>query len=192
MKLLLATLLTFATPAVAGDITSVYSNFDFKNCKQITADVESESATWACKGIKGWPVTYYEGDLRGSVSFGEKPATQCSAAQTFSAFNSPGPRIEWRMQNGKPFATILRWTTDNGESGKKHSWLVVTKLDGAKTCRTAIVDGAMPEANKIAHEKADASINFDCEKSEPEIVSTRELKADELMSGAPCGPGPYN
>jgi len=94
-------------------------------------------------------------------------------------------------ETGKPFATILRWTTDNGENGKKHSWLVVTKLDGTKTCRTAIVDGALPDANRIAQTRAEASPTFNCEKSEPEIVSRLDLKLSEFMSGAPCGPGPF-
>ncbi len=183
--------------AFAGQITSVYSDFDLKKCKALelyTGDGEGEGGVWQCMGIKGFDVLYLEGDLRGFVAFGPEARSQCTSAQTFGAFNSPGPKIEWRMENGKPIATIFRWFIDNGsgEEGAKQNWLVVTKLNGKDACRTALIDTKYPNANAVARETADEnSRSFNCEKDVPEVVSQRGLKADEIMSGAPCPGGPY-
>ena len=184
-----------ATAALAGEITSVYSDLDLKKCKalELYAD-EGEGGVWECKGIKGFDVLYLEGDLRGYVAFGPEARSQCASAQTFGAFNSPGPKIEWRMENGKPIATILRWLTDNGsgEANAKQNWLVVSKLNGRDACRTALIDTKYPNANAVAREKADGqSRSFNCEKDMPEVVSQRSIKANELMSDAPCPGGPY-
>ena len=136
---------------LAGEITSVYSDFDLKKCKalELYAGNEGEGGVWQCKGIGGFDVLYLEGDLRGYVAFGPEARSQCTSAQTFGAFNSPGPKIEWRMENGKPIATIFRWFTDNGsgEEGAKQNWLVVTKLNGKDACRTALIDTKYPNAN---------------------------------------------
>jgi hypothetical protein len=181
--------------AFAGQITSIYSDFDLKKCKALELYTdEGEGGVWECKGIEGFDVLYLEGDLRGFVAFGPEARSQCTSAQTFGAFNSPGPKIEWRMENGKPIATIFRWFIDNGsgEENAKQNWLVVTKLNGKDACRTALIDTKYPNANAVARETADEnSRDFNCEKNVPEVVSQRGLKADEIMSGAPCPGGPY-
>jgi hypothetical protein len=184
-----------ATSAAAGEITSVYSDLDLKTCKvlELNAD-EGEGGVWECKGITGFDVLYLEGDLRGYIAFGPEARSQCSSAQTFGAFNSPGPKIEWRMENGKPIATILRWFTDNGsgEANAKQNWLAVTKLNGKDACRTALIDTKYPNANTLARAKADGKAHtFNCEKDVPDVVAQRAVKASEIMSGAPCPGGPY-
>jgi hypothetical protein len=194
---ILAFLVAGSSIAFAEQITSVYSDFDLKKCKTLElyngAD-EGEGGVWECKGIKGFDVLYLEGDLRGYIAFGPEARSQCTSAQTFGAFNSPGPRIEWRMENGKPIATILRWLTDNGsgEEGAKQNWLVVTKINGKDACRTALIDTKYPNANIVARGKADEdSSDFNCEKDVPEAVSQRAIKTDKIMSSAPCPGGPY-
>ena len=185
-----------ATATLAGEITSVYSDLDIAKCKalQLYTGDEGEGGEWQCKGIKGQDVMFWEGDLRGNIAFGPLARSQCSSSQSFGAFNAPGAKIEWRMENGKPFATILRWSTDNGsgEAGAKQNWLVVTKLKGRDACRTALIDTKFPNANSVARAKADGqSRTFNCEKDVPEVVSQRAIKANEIISGAPCPGGPY-
>lgn len=185
-----------ATAATAGEITSLYSDLDFAKCEalQLYTGDEGEGGEWQCKGIKGHDVMFWEGDLRGNIAFGPLARSQCSSAQSFGAFNAPGAKIEWRMENGKPFATILRWSTDNGsgEAGSKQNWLVVTKLNGRDACRTALIDTKYPNANSVARANADGkSRTFNCEKDVPEVVSQRAIKASEIISGAPCPGGPY-
>ena len=185
-----------ATATLAGEITSVYSDLDLKTCKalQLYTGDEGEGGEWECKGIKGYDVMFWEGDLRGNIAFGPLARSQCSSAQSFGAFNSPGAKIEWRMENGKPFATILRWFTDNGsgEANAKQNWLAVTKLNGKDACRMALIDTKYPNANTLAQAKADGKAHtFNCEKDMPDVISQRALAANEIISGAPCPGGPY-
>ena len=185
-----------ATAASAGEMTSIYSDLDLAKCQalQLYTGDEGEGGEWQCKGIKGLDVMFWEGDLRGNIAFGPLARSQCSSAQSFGAFNAPGAKIEWRMEKGKPFATILRWSTDNGsgEIGAKQNWLVVTKLNGKDACRTALIDTKYPNANAVGRAKADGmSRTFNCEKDVPDVVSQRAIKASEIMSGAPCPGGPY-
>ncbi len=179
----------------SAEVNSVYSDFDLTACKTLEIhESEGEGGVWQCDGIKGFDVLYVEGDLRGFIAFGPEARSQCSTAQTFGAFNSPGAKVEWRMEGAKPFATILRWFTDNGSGGMeaKQNWLVVTKLNGKDACRTALIDTKYPDANRVARELADgASRRFNCEKDMPQIVSRRAIRAEEVMSGAPCPGGPY-
>lgn len=188
MKKLLVILLV-AGSAQAETITSVYSDFNLATCKRLNnTKQEDGGGQWWCKGLKNVPVLYGEGDLRGTMAFGKSAEIQCAAAQSFGRFNSAGNKIEWRLKNGKPIATIMRWFTDNGEKDGKQNWLVVTKLNGDEVCRTAIVDTKYPNANKKAQQKADASASFICAKDLAEVVSTKSFKVEEVLSGVPCSP----
>jgi hypothetical protein len=194
---ILVFLFVSSATAIAAEINSAYSNLNLDKCKALElykGGDEGEGGIWQCKGIRDFDVMYWEGDLRGNIAFGPKANSQCTSSQSFGAFNGPGAKIEWRLKNGKPFATILRWSTDNGsgEAGSKQNWLVVTKLNGADACRTALVDTKYPGANAVAREKADRNASaFNCEKDLPEVVSKAPFKADEIMSGVPCPGGPY-
>ena len=185
MKIFLA-LLLLAGSAHAEPITSLYTDFSIARCKSMSVSKEDGGGVWKCPGIKGFDVIYSEGDLRGTMGFGKYAGDQCTSHQSFGHFNSPGSKIEWRMEKGKPFATIMRWFTDNGEPDGKQNWLVVTKLNGKDACRTALIDTKYPNANKVAQQKADSTKNFNCEKDLPEVVASTTMKAEEIVSGVPC------
>ncbi len=76
-------------------------------------------------------------------------------------------KIEWRITNRtgdwRPFATILRYYTDN-ESGPEGQTLVVTKIEMGNTCQIARVDARKySNANQIARDLADSlAFDFDC------------------------------
>lgn len=182
----LAILALSATFAHADSITSLFTSLDIAKCKTVSISEEDGGGSWKCRGIKGYNVIYSEGDLRGTVAFGPAAENQCSGSQSFGKFNSPGTKIEWRMKSGKPFATILRWFTDNGEPDGKQNWLVVTKLNGDEACRTAFIDTKLPNANAVAQQKADSASNFNCAKDLPEVIGTTKMKADDFASGSPC------
>ena len=172
--------------AAAAEIKSVYSDLDVEKC-QLTNQSHGEGdwAEWECPGINGIPVRVSEDDLRFAVSFGADAAHQCAAQQTFGSFNSLGPKIEWRIVDGKIFATILRWYLNS--DNVKSSWLVVTKFDGTDACHAAYVDATLPDANLVARQKADElSPGFHCAKDRPEIVSSKTIELGELASGWPC------
>jgi hypothetical protein len=182
--------------AAAGEVTSLYSDLDLKTCQKLAlSEGENEGGEWSCPGIAGYDVHVWQGDLRSFVAFGNRAAAQCASMQTFGAFNSPGPRVEWRMKDGKPFATILRWftqqSTGNGDPIKQN-WLVVTKLGETEACHVAYVDGRYAEANEVARQQADEMAQgFNCAKDMPEIFSSLGGSATDYASGMPCPGGPY-
>ena len=102
--------------AAAGEISSAYTDIDAdKTCSIFSTNEEGgEFANLACNGWRGYPVLIYSGDLRESVFYGFPPAGDLAPAwESFSAFNSTGPRIEWRIETdgsrSVPFAAIHRW-----------------------------------------------------------------------------------
>lgn len=187
-------LTVFASAAAAQENTSLYSDLDLKKCERLALyEDEGSGGEWLCKGIKDFDVRVWEGDLRSFVGFGKEAPAQCAAMQTFGAFNSLGPRVEWRLRDGKPFATILRWFTGGGADGEnKQNWLVVTKLDGRTACHIAYIDTRYTDANEVARQRADErAAVFDCARDMPEIFSARGGSATDYASGMPCPGGPY-
>lgn len=188
-------LAVFPLAAAAQENTSLYSELNLKKCQQLALfEDEGEGGEWLCKGIADHDVRVWEGDLRTFVGFGKDAPAQCAAMQTFGAFNSLGPRVEWRMKAGRPFATILRWFTEQSTEGApiKQNWLVVTKLAGKDACHIAYIDTKYTEANEVARLRADErAATFDCAKDMPEIFSARGGSATDYASGMPCPGGPY-
>ena len=180
----------------ADEIASRYSDLDLKKCQKLALfEDEGEGGEWSCPGIEDYDVRVWEGDLRSYVAFGTTAPAQCASMQTFGGFNSLGPRVEWRMKDGKPFATILRWftrqNTDNGD-GIKQNWLVVTKLGDKDACHIAYVDTRYAEANEVARQRADEmAAGFDCARDMPEIFSSLGGSATDYATGMPCPGGPY-
>jgi hypothetical protein len=161
--------------------TNVYTTLELKACKRITSD--KDGGRWQCGGPKGYEVLFAEGDLRQFLGYGAKAREQRAAKQTLGPFNSifkdntDSATVQWRgtVQGGKfvPFATIVRYHTDTGDSGtgqrQRSQVLVVTKLgpaDGAEACHVATIDAlANKDANALATKTADElARDFDCRK----------------------------
>ena len=179
-----------ASAALAGEITSAYTKFDIDKCKRLSASVEEAYATFECKGYGGLAVYWAEGDLRTSMAYGPNGFEHCSAQQTFGHFNLVVPTIEWRLENGKAFAAIQRWrVSDLDDASKYTSWLGVTRIEKGNSCRVAIIEGAMPNANVLAREAADTlARSFNCQTDTAKVIARKPVPANELMSGTPCGP----
>ncbi len=114
---------------------------------------------------------------------------QCAFHQTFSGFNSVGNKIEWRLKNGKPIATILRWTVsyDPEDSAKTKTWLVVTSLSHGNTCHVGYVEGAYPNANEEARKLADTyAESFSCVTSKPVYVANIGTATENIASDDVC------
>jgi hypothetical protein len=175
-------------PALAAN-DSAYTEFDLDKCKLIES-VEDEGgyASFSCPGYGGNEVFFAEGDLRGMLAIGTDPENHCAARQSFGPFNSIDGKIEWRLKGGKPFATIQRWrVSDPEDSEKSYPWLVITRLEGEDSCRAALVEGAMPNANQIARDLADTFVPaFSCETGTAKVVARRAMEAGDLMWGTPC------
>lgn len=190
MRISLATALVFISlPVSAQTIESVYTQLDFeKNCTWTFSEDPIEASmggSAVCDGLPGYPVYLAEGDLRQFVLFGPVVAPDVHTGG-FMDFNYVNNVIEWRMKDGKPFATILRWFLETPdateESPIKSQILVVSTVarpDAPDTervsCQIAYIDAlANADANVLAREVADAKAEgFTCGAEWPEYVGER-------------------
>jgi hypothetical protein len=165
--------LCLATPALAIDFSSDYTDVNLDECLVMSSD--DFGSVWACPGYKGMPMYLAEGDLRFFVSYGFGADKERAAEQTLPPFNYLGPKVEWRLNDAagtwRPFATIARYFVTREEGEAEGQVLVVTQIMPGATCHIAYVDAiANPDANELARQAADdMAPNFDCAK-DPEII----------------------
>src|SRR5262249_30663087 len=147
---LLALSFAMSTSAGAQTISSAYTSTALKNCRAIGArNSEDGSVARICPGKAGLVVLVNEDDLRETVSVGRDradAAKQPAAEAWFGPFNSPTSTVEWRIQDGKPFAIIQRWhiadNSDQDRDGrpKDKVMLAVTRLPPGAVCHVAYID----------------------------------------------------
>ncbi len=156
-----AAMLAAGAASAGAKYDSVYTDLTFEGdagakatCKGTSADEESGSVTFACKGHDGIKVYLAEGDLRTYVGYGWNGKGEHAYSQTFPMFNTVGDKIEWRLKDGKPVATILRWKMSS--DGKQGEVLVVTQLEEGNQCWIARVSASKnKDANELARKAAD-------------------------------------
>lgn len=163
--------------SVAGAADSAYTTFDIDaGCLQLSED--EVGGSWRCDGYRGARIWLSEGDVRQSVFYGEVGSWyEAGAFESFAAFNHAGATVEWRVDDGSPYATIRRWFVSAGEDdrGKPRpdvQVLVVSRVgqrsDG-EACVVGYVEAtANPDANEIARRVADEEArDFACRYAEP-------------------------
>lgn len=183
-RLALAALMLSPCAAVsAGELSSEYTDIDLaRDCTVFDINEEGgEFAQFVCPGWKGYPVVIGTGDLRESVFYGFSPRAEANVWESFSAFNSTGPKIEWRIERdgekAVPIATIHRWfVSDPEEAEKKTEVLVVEKVGQPgvnEGCAVGlVVASGNPKANETARRIADESArDFACGADERVYVS---------------------
>lgn len=154
----LAAMSVASTGAFAVDLNkSRLTTIHLKDCRQISK--HRDGGAWLCKGLRGYPVYFAEGDLRQMMGFGPAPQKRTSSKQTLQSFNTifdgkRRPTVEWRVENDArgrivPFATIVRYHTSR--DGAESDVLVVTKVDAQDSCQLAVIDASVnPDAMAIA------------------------------------------
>ncbi len=155
-------MILIASPAMGNPVKSRFTTLELRTCSVIKR--HSDGNTWRCSGLKGYPVSYAEGDLRAFVGFSARPEASQAMQQTLAAFNSifkgTGRRatIEWRFrrQNGvdHPYAAIMRvFTSGDGQKGEV---LIITKITATEACHMAYIDTkANADAMALARSTAD-------------------------------------
>jgi hypothetical protein len=196
MRSVVITLILAFTPPASAGFDSAYSDLqpeDKSVCKLVTAvepgDEAMSSGGFECAGYKDFKVRFAEGDLRSFVSFGKRPVDHCASRQTFGGFNTVGKKVEWRLQDGTPFATILRWTVahHSGDVAKQKTWLVVTKLEANNSCQMGYVEGSYPRANEKARWLADGAAEaFSCKQSKPTIFASSAALVFDIGASGGC------
>jgi hypothetical protein len=194
-KACLLSLLIFTSPAFAG-YDSAYTTLAFddpKRCNDLTEKaVEGEpndSVELVCEGYGDYKVNFAEGDLRSSVGYAKNPAKECFRWQSFAGFNAAGKTVEWRLKDGDPIATILRWTVsyDPNDSTKTKDWLVVSKLSDNGSCHMGYVEGGYPKANEKARWLADTAAEaFICDVGIPTFYAKAGTVTQDITSSSDC------
>jgi hypothetical protein len=159
-------ILGLCATALSGEMSSAYTDIDVqKNCSAFSVNEEGgEFANFVCNGWNGYPVLIYSGDLRESLFYGFPPKGDLPW-ESFSAFNSTGPKIEWRIETegpkAVPVATIHRWfvSADPEKPEKRTEVLVVSRVAGVEDrqgCTVGLVLATgNPQANDAARRMAD-------------------------------------
>ncbi len=173
--MLVAAAAALCAPALAKS-DSAYTKIFTPESKCATVESNEEEG-WAiakCPGYKGIGVWVSDGDNRVSVAYGANGRDEAAMTQTFSPFNVSGETVEWRLKDGKPVATILRWKIDGGEGMPKGEMLVVTQLSPGNQCWIAVVAAHKNKnANDLARQAADALAGtVDCAATQPSILGT--------------------
>jgi len=175
-------LISLAHAAGAEEISSVYTDLDVeKDCTTFEINEEGgEFANLVCNGYGGYPVLIYQADLRESIHYGF-PKAGNQVWESFAAFNSAGPKIEWRVSKDSgrtiPFAAIHRWhVSDDPENAEKQVEVLVVEKVGQigdqESCAVGLVlASGNPKANETARRIADEQARgFTCGGDERVVV----------------------
>ncbi|HEX8364167.1 MAG TPA: hypothetical protein VF603_02665 [Allosphingosinicella sp.] len=156
-----------------GAATSAYTALDLKRCTVLSSNPDEGAGTdWRCPGYRGIPLLVAEDDLRFDINAGVDTAD----FETASRFNSPGPRVEWRLRGGQPFAIIYRLVLSWNDLPKRTILGVETiGRRGRPGCLVAWVAASAPNANAVARQQADQrAASFRCGRDRPARIGDLE------------------
>ncbi|MFK0689262.1 hypothetical protein ACFX5Q_13800 [Mesorhizobium sp. IMUNJ 23033] len=169
--------------AHADGISSAYTDLDWKKDCVTYAKAEEGEGDWAnlaCSGYRGYPVLVAYDDARESLYYGFPSDDMTAVWESFSGFNSAGPKIEWRIETkgdiAIPFAVIHRRSISNPEDENKPAEVLVV----AKVAQPEAHDGCTvglvlatgnPQANDQARKLADDKArSFACGKDKRVVI----------------------
>lgn len=159
-------LLSLAAAAPAPLYTSVYTKLDVGRCRVLERIEEGESVSWRCPGHAGIPLFVSTGDGRYDVDAG----VDNGEWEALGGFHTLGPRVEWRLRRGRPIAIIFRYI-QSGPDQPPGTRIAVETIGraGRPGCLISMIDGAFPNANAVARERADRRAEgFRCGVDTPE------------------------
>src|SRR4030088_2014666 len=128
------------SPAAGETIDHAATRFDVDQCRHKQGREPEDYGEWRCAGYAGIAVVMTAGGQRIYVSYSPMARRERPATQTLGAPSGEARSIEWRMvrapgRKGRPFATIMRWTTavvaadpQGGRGGPCGEGLVVTRV----------------------------------------------------------------
>ncbi len=183
----LSVLISWSMSATAQDVISIYTSLDLDNdC--IWSEPDRNGVTATCVGYKGYPVYIVKDDQRLAVVFGELTNRNIWLDE-FSGANQLNDVLEWRIENGVAYATILRWTAASEDAEGKTQGkevLVVSSVANPNipiaertSCHVAYVDpAANANANQLARQVAHlAARTFRCARDIPIYIGIRGAQA---------------
>ena len=151
--------------ALAGAPTSAYTQLNLDNC-EIYSVAHAGEGDWSnrrCPGRNGVTLFVNEDDARFDVDAG----VDNNEWESPSPLNQLGPQVEWRLEGGRPFAIIYRYTISEAMPGGR-SMLAVESVGrtGRPGCLVALIT-ATPAANARARQIADTRARtFRCRRDQ--------------------------
>lgn len=175
-------------PAAAQTIESAYSKIDWQRSCTLEDESKEGDGAWAkvvCDGFGNVPVRITDADNRMSLDYGA--VQERGPWESFAGFNRVNETVEWRLADGKPFATIHRWFVSDDEGGERQV-LVVSTVAGRwsrESCMVGFVDAnANSNANLIARGLADAEArDFRCGVDRPAYVGQTTSRTPQATAG---------
>lgn len=162
---------------------STYTKLDLdQDCEFYSSHEQGGSAE--CTGYNEFPVFFAEGDLRQMVRFGHV-ARETQQWESFAQFNRINDTIEWRLEGGEPYATILRWFIEgadpetgevtNASTGQVLVISTVGTSANPVSCIAGYVDArANKDANVLARQVAGTNArDFECGIDLPDFHGKR-------------------
>lgn len=174
------------TPAAAQTPGSVYSDISRPRCavndrRPPQARDAHDPVIYRCPTLPGRRVTLRFGGTAVGITF-ETVGAPAPAPQLSTGYDV-GPRIEWRgIGRGasfRPQAAILRLIERDAE-GRLGAALAIVKIEGARFCPAAFVDGARSTANAEARALADGHTGFRCGADAPRLVGAASAAARSI------------
>jgi hypothetical protein len=150
--------------ALAAAPTSSYTPLNLDRCEIVTVAHAGEG-NWAARRCRRGGVTLFinEDDARYDIDAGVDNGVWESAMP----LNELGPQLEWRMERGRPFALIYRYTIPEAMPGGR-SMLAVESIGrpGRPGCMVALIAGTAA-GNARARQIADTRARtFRCGRDE--------------------------
>ena len=140
--------------ALAGAPTSAYTQLNLDACEiyNVAHAGEGDWSNRRCPGRNGVTLFVDEDDARFDIDAGVHNEEWESPAP----LNELGPQVEWRLEGGRPFAIIYRYTISEAMPGGR-SMLAVESIGraGRPGCLVALI-AATPAANARARQIADS------------------------------------
>lgn len=169
-------LLFGARPAEAAD--GIVTPSQGADCRTLSSN--REEAVWTCPGPAGAFVQYTDFTTRAGLTFGwgRKVAKPVDADDLSWSPSGSGlaSRMEWRINNGRPFAAIIgRWRqADEAGGSPAFEELMVIRLAEEMACSVAVLGALAPDAMATARRIADERApRFRCGIDKPIGTSLR-------------------
>lgn len=147
---------------------SVYTQmWSGKGCRLV--EKNEEEAGWVrylCKGPADYTYESIEGDLRQTLNVIDPSGNKTELnlwSDVSGYFSYAGPKIEWRVSDGRPVSLIVRFSVDKTSDTPRDrlSQLVVVRLAPGPVCVTDLVKMS-PKQNSEARRLADTAAERAC------------------------------
>jgi hypothetical protein len=121
----------------------------------ITVRETEVGSIWRCKGPHNYSALFSDEGNVVSVEFGPTGReTNLGGLQWRGSDRAVGPRVEWRVEHGTPYAAILRIGILE-DDGRAQQRFLIAKVGPEGSCRITLIDAQQPSSNARARQIAD-------------------------------------